>query len=384
MNDKKLTKMDIKERGWTDWAIKKFLGQADELKNNPVYRCAPKMQLWEIDTVENAEKKDDFIKWKKSIAIKRQKLSEHSKKRHETKKSLLKEWIDSLQIKIPKYEETQLYNIAIENYNNLRNNRGEYEKIIYEKYQKLDKNFLNRITVNAIVYGFSDYDDYLSQIKGMSGASDIRNKLKRKILTAIHQTYPHIDYEGFENLYDNEKPKDEVNSNPVFLAVTNLAKELARIVAKTPNALENIEWRDMERIIAVIFEELGFQVTLTPASKDGGKDVIVEYEFNRQQYSYIIEIKHWPSNQKVGKDYVSDFISVITKEHRHGGLYLATYGYAKNISEVYSEVEREKLKLGDKIEIISLCRTFVKSENGIMIPEPSDLKDIYFPTMINK
>lgn len=381
MNDKKLTKMEIKERGWTEWAIKKFLGQPDELKNNPVYRSAPKMQLWKIDTIENAEKNDDFLKWKKSIANKRQKLSEHSKKRHETKKSLLIEWVDSLQIIIPKYEKTHLYNIAIKNYNDLRNNRGEYEKIIYENYQKLDKNFLNRITVNAIMYGFSDYDEYLSQVKGMSGASDIRDKLKRKIITAIHQTYPHIDYEGFVNLYDNDEPKDKNNPNPVFLAVTNLAKELARIVAKTPNALDNIEWRDMERIIAIIFKELGFHVTLTPASKDGGKDVIVEYEIDQQQYSYIIEIKHWPSDQKVGKEYVSDFISVITKEHRHGGLYLATYGYSKNISEVYSEVEREKLRLGDKTEIISLCRTFVKSENGIMVPEPSDLKDIYFPTM---
>jgi sulfur transfer protein SufE len=40
--------------------------------------------------------------------------------------------------------------------------------------------------------------------------------------------------------------------------------------------LEELEWHDLERTVADIFDGLGFLVTLTPPRKDGGKDIILD------------------------------------------------------------------------------------------------------------
>lgn len=40
----------------------------------------------------------------------------------------------------------------------------------------------------------------------------------------------------------------------------------------------DLEWRDFERIIAIVFSDFGYNVELTLSAKDGGKDVIVWYK----------------------------------------------------------------------------------------------------------
>ena len=99
-------------------------------------------------------------------------------------------------------------------------------------------------------------------------------------------------------------------------------------------------------MLAEVFQGLGFDVTLTPSSKDGGKDLILECIVQGDKQSYVVEVKHWRSGQHVGKRYISDFINVVANENRDGGLYLATYGYSGNAFEALTEVDRQSIKLG--------------------------------------
>jgi restriction endonuclease Mrr len=162
----------------------------------------------------------------------------------------------------------------------------------------------------------------------------------------------------------------------VVKAIADLSRLLARIIAKNPRELDHIEWRDMERMLASIFDELGFKVRLTPSSKDGGKDIILEFSISgAMEQSYLVEIKHWRSKQKVGQGYINDFINVIAKEKSQGGLYLATYGYSDNAFEALTEVERNRIRFGSEEKVISLCRTFVKAESGLW-SAPPDLTEL--------
>ncbi|MCM1245117.1 MAG: restriction endonuclease [Roseburia sp.] len=87
---------------------------------------------------------------------------------------------------------------------------------------------------------------------------------------------------------------------------------MARVLAQNPEQFMEIEWRDLERIIATVFSDFGYDVQLNPSAKDGGKDVIVWYKGE----SYIIEIKHWNGKNKVGEHFISDFLQVIIRENR--------------------------------------------------------------------
>ncbi|MEM9456937.1 MAG: restriction endonuclease [Myxococcota bacterium] len=89
----------------------------------------------------------------------------------------------------------------------------------------------------------------------------------------------------------------------VALAVESLARELILLIIKQRSALREIEWRDLERVIATAFEGIGSHVELTPPAKDGGKDIVLTCSENGIRRQYVVEIKHWVSGKQVGRSH---------------------------------------------------------------------------------
>ncbi|MBD2567918.1 restriction endonuclease [Anabaena lutea] len=172
--------------------------------------------------------------------------------------------------------------------------------------------------------------------------------------------------------FDNEELISEVKQ---ILKVCS--QQFALLIAKNPNILEELEWRDIERTIAEIFDGLGFDVTLTPSSKDGGKDVILKCLVQGCCQNYIVEIKHWRSRSRVGGGDLRDFLNVIIRESRDGGLFLSTYGFCDNAFEQLTEIERQRLRFGEQEKIVALSRTYIKAKSGIWSP-PEQLTEVLF------
>ena len=163
----------------------------------------------------------------------------------------------------------------------------------------------------------------------------------------------------------------------VQVLVRTLAHELALEVAKCPGALDGIEWRYLEEMLGRILSGLGFQATVTPPSKDGGKDVIAECNVRDGRRSYIVELKHWRSGKRVGLDAVTDFVEVIAKERRDGGVFLSTSGFTEDAFTSLTEVVRQRVRFGGQQKIVSLARAYERVSLGLWSP-PSNLPQILF------
>lgn len=150
----------------------------------------------------------------------------------------------------------------------------------------------------------------------------------------------------------------------VHMIMKEMSRQLARRIALHPNEFMDLEWRDLERIIAIVFSDFGYNVELTPSAKDGGKDVIVWYKGE----SYIIEIKHWNERNKVGERYISDFLKVVLKENRKSGLYLSSSGYTANAFETLTKIEKTKFRYGNKTSMLTLMKIYERVNNGIYVP----------------
>lgn len=178
--------------------------------------------------------------------------------------------------------------------------------------------------------------------------------------------FQHIDYDILGDWIKALEVK-EIESVVVKI-LKDCTQHIIMAIVNDPNTLKDLEWLDMERTVAELFRGLGFKVELTPSSKDGGKDVILELEEIDQKKTYVIEIKHWRSGQKVGKSAVDKFVKIVVKENRTAGLFLSTYGVSSEVVESLTKIERKKVKFGDKEKIISLCETYIKKkESGLWL-----------------
>lgn len=172
----------------------------------------------------------------------------------------------------------------------------------------------------------------------------------------------------------------EVESDQACLEYEDIIKIVSKTfvekIANDTNFLLKLEWRELEKIIAEIFEGLAFDVKLTAPSKDGGKDLILEINKKGNPKRYLVEVKHWKSKKQVGQKYVKEFVNVICNEKSDSGLFLSTYGFTSNAFEGLTELDRKSVRFGDEEKIVSLCKTYLKVKSGVWTPL-DDLQEIF-------
>jgi restriction system protein len=177
-----------------------------------------------------------------------------------------------------------------------------------------------------------------------------------------------IDIDSLRSWVDRLEKTKDYDFAIVNLIRKTLSDKFVKLIAQNPNYLLDIEWRELERVVQVVFEELGFSSELTPGSKDGGKDVILKCKVDNRDHTYFVELKHWRSGQRVGGLAAKEFLKVIVNEEINGGLFLSTYGYCENAFDMLTSVERQRMRFGGQEKIVSLCKQYVKSQSGIWSP----------------
>lgn len=161
---------------------------------------------------------------------------------------------------------------------------------------------------------------------------------------------------------------DELPSSSVVLLMDRLARDIIRVIAQNSSELRQVEWRTLERVLAMAFEGLGFDAELTPSSKDGGKDIVLSCMERGTKRRYVVEIKHWVSGKAVGGSYLKKFLDVIVNGEHDSGLFLSTSGFARNASDAVTHLEHRRMRLAGADKIVGLCKMFVMGESGLWVP----------------
>lgn len=92
--------------------------------------------------------------------------------------------------------------------------------------------------------------------------------------------------------------------------------------------------RDFEELIADLFYKEGFKVELTPETRDGGKDIIVEKISNLGIIDkYIVECKRYQTGNNVGIDIVQRIYGVKTDLQVNKGIIVTTSNFTKKAKE---------------------------------------------------
>ena len=172
MNQKKYYRSsELKQRGWTEGLIRKFLPKPDETKTNPIIRSAAPMKLYKIKRVEKIEKSEKFIKEMESIS--RRKIA--ARKAVETKTAKTIEWANSIKFNVPTFNKNKLLTKAIHH---------------YEQFQdtcvgSFDDEFAARISTNYIRHECTNYERVLGALGGKVGRAKAYEIIKQKVNQTI-------------------------------------------------------------------------------------------------------------------------------------------------------------------------------------------------------
>jgi restriction system protein len=120
--------------------------------------------------------------------------------------------------------------------------------------------------------------------------------------------------------------------------VTSVSDELLNKLAKDPELLYQLSPRLFEEVVAELLARLGYDVTLTPASRDGGKDIYVASRNELGSFLYIVECKRYAPDNPVGVGLVRQLYGVVQAEKATAGILATTSFFTKGAKEFQHQV----------------------------------------------
>ncbi len=155
-------------------------------------------------------------------------------------------------------------------------------------------------------------------------------------------------FEGFDW---NKKKKQAKKQSTIICPSIEL--ELIGYFKKHPSQLYEISPRKFEEFVAAIFKNHGFDVELTPETRDGGMDIIAVHKSPLTGNTVsLIECKRYSLENRVGIGVVQRLLGNVIQQEAHKGIVVTTSFFTKDAVAV-SNQSNNILTLNDYSAILS-------------------------------
>lgn len=164
---------------------------------------------------------------------------------------------------------------------------------------------------------------------------------------------PPKDARGNEILFC---PEQNVLLEKSSLWIPNIERELLEYISTAPARLYELSSRKFEELIAAMFANQGFNVELTPPSRDGGFDVLaVQNHPLTGRSTYLVECKRYSPERRVGVGVVRSLLGVVSDQKATKGIVATTAFFTKG-ARVFEQTNESHLTLRDYNALVAWLR----------------------------
>jgi HJR/Mrr/RecB family endonuclease len=160
-----------------------------------------------------------------------------------------------------------------------------------------------------------------------------------------------------EKLFHEDTEDKGGTKSPVVL--TDINEELKAYFAKHPEKMRDLTSRKFEELIASILKDLGFDVELTQATRDGGRDIIAYVRNAVCSFLTYVECKKYGPTNKVGVGIIREVAGVHHIRKANKSLIVTTSFFTKAAVEEARMIQHE-LELKDYEEMKVWLRRYAK------------------------
>jgi len=143
----------------------------------------------------------------------------------------------------------------------------------------------------------------------------------------------------------------------VKIEIATVNEALIRYLSDHPQMIYNLRPRQFEELVAELFRDFGYEVVLTPRSRDGGVDVRAIHKDSIGTLLYLIECKRHKPDNPVGVDVVRALYGVAAAEQATYGILAATSYFTKDAQE-FAKTVQYRLSLRDYDDLIMWLKQY--------------------------
>jgi restriction endonuclease Mrr len=139
-----------------------------------------------------------------------------------------------------------------------------------------------------------------------------------------------------EELYEDDNKIEESTQNVI---ITDINEEVKKYFKKHPEKLYDLSPRKFEELVASILEDMGLDIQLTKATRDGGTDIIASVKNALTSLLILVECKRYAPDNKVGVDIIRNVAGVHTLKNPAKSIIVTTSTFTKDAKEIAKELE---------------------------------------------
>lgn len=216
-------------------------------------------------------------------------------------------------------------------------------------------NMLSRMDVTDFVFRL--FKDTLSfeQINRLIDVTNT-NLLAIKMVSDLIKTKPFDDiirlfdgsiYELQPRLLSEQSQLIHIVQPQIIIANDTLINKLKQ----NPHDLFNITSRQFEEVIAELLEGMGMEVELTPATRDGGKDILAYMPTEIGKFLCLVEAKQHNETRPVGVKLVRELYGTLNDYQANSAMLVTTSRFTEPSRE-FQERHKYQLALKDYTDVV--------------------------------
>jgi restriction system protein len=158
---------------------------------------------------------------------------------------------------------------------------------------------------------------------------------------------PNID----GHLYEIKRAEESRIIQAVRPQIITFSSTLAEQLKRTPEKMYQIQSREFEELIAELLHDQGFEVELTKATRDGGRDILARMHTKAFKFLCLIEAKKHSKDRPVGVQLVRNLYGTFCDEQANSAM-LVTTSYFTQEAKRFSERHEYHLSLRDYTDVV--------------------------------
>ena len=150
-----------------------------------------------------------------------------------------------------------------------------------------------------------------------------------------------FSHSGIVGLDGQPLGRGTVAEQKIIVDVQSVSDDLLARAYAEPETLYQITPRRFEEFVAELLDRLGYKITLTPASKDGGKDIYAARKDDLGSFLYVVECKQYSPDRRVGVGLIRELNGVVQAERATAGILATTAFFTKGAREFQARLSNQ-------------------------------------------
>lgn len=134
--------------------------------------------------------------------------------------------------------------------------------------------------------------------------------------------------------------------------IVSVNDALIKKLKRNPDDVFEITPRQFEEVIADLLAGMGMDVELTPATRDGGKDILAYMNTEMGKFLTLVEAKRHNKSRPVGVSLVRTLYGTLVDHQATSGMLVTTSRFAKPAKQ-FQERHKYQLSLKDYQDVVS-------------------------------